>query len=107
MDLIFSSYSFVLSQDCDLDGAFKLQNELNRNSLNQNKFINGNKYLPSILITIGFDAEDVRIGEYLTDIGLKMKISLFLIIRDFTKSLYKFTRLCPIKTNQLIRALNY
>lgn len=74
VEIISNPYCFVISQDCDLDGAHNLYEVINEcPDFNENNPINGNKYLPSIIITPAFLADDVHGGTYLSELGFKME----------------------------------
>ena len=49
-------YSIIISQDCDLDGISKINDSLNNKS--EEELINGNKFLPSIIIAPLYEADE-------------------------------------------------
>ncbi|MDO5819625.1 MAG: hypothetical protein Q4P11_04755 [Methanobrevibacter sp.] len=65
-----SPFSVILSQDCDLDGIGRLNNSMKMED--ENQILNGNKFLPSILITPLYDAKKINKGTYLNHLGFKM-----------------------------------
>lgn len=66
-------YGMILSQDCDLEGAHILHSQIQKLAdFSDVNPINGNKFLPSIIIAPAFLAEDVNSGDYLLDMGFKM-----------------------------------
>lgn len=73
IELTSIQYGMILSQDCDLEGIHILNSQIRQtddfSSINP---INGNKFLPSIIIAPAFLAEDVNSGDYLLDMGFKM-----------------------------------
>ncbi|MBR5503451.1 MAG: hypothetical protein IKV87_03250 [Methanobrevibacter sp.] len=64
------NYSIVLSQDCDLDGASKLDQKLL--SKGEEELINGNKFFPSVLIAPLFEEKELNEGTYLSHLKFKM-----------------------------------
>lgn len=66
-------YGVILSQDCDLEGIHILNSQIQKmEEFSSANPINGNKFLPSIIIAPAFLAEDVNSGDYLLDMGFKM-----------------------------------
>ena len=61
-------FSIILSQDCDIDGI----NLLNKSMNAKDKIINGNKFLPSVIIAPLYEASKINQGTYLSHLGFKM-----------------------------------
>ena len=67
-------HGVILSQDCDLDGAHMLHSKIQETrKFDKNNPINGNKFLPSIIIAPAFYAEEVNTGKYLLEMGFEME----------------------------------
>lgn len=88
-----------MSQDCDLDGVHSLYSKIQMSdNLENTKVINGNKFLPSIIIAPAFLAEDINTDDYLSDLGFKMdnkgstKKSLWKSIENNTNPRYHFIK---------------
>lgn len=69
------SYCVVVSQDCDLTQDYNSHNEkiklLNECNKDENKLKSlNNKLIPSILLVEGFPAEQLRVGEHLSNLGI-------------------------------------
>ena len=64
-------YFVILSQDCDLEGA-KILNDKLMNKEEGGQMINGNKFLPSVLIAPLFEDKDLNKGTYLSHLNFKM-----------------------------------
>lgn len=73
LDFLNAPYAFVLTQDCDLESDFWKRTNIIPEKMCPDTKIYGNNFIPSILITIGFNAEEVRLGEHLSSLGLKME----------------------------------
>lgn len=58
-------YCVILSQDCDLEHDF--------NSRSKETRLNHDKFLPSILLSPAYRAEEFRQGEHLKELGLAME----------------------------------
>lgn len=63
-------YLVILSQDCDLEGAKSFQDKLMDKK--EGEIINGNKFLPSILVAPLFEDEKLNEGTYLSHLKFKM-----------------------------------
>lgn len=77
LKLVESSYSIVLSQDCDLNQDFNAKNELKliEDNLDRIPSLN-NKFLPSILLCPAYPADQLREGIHLQFLELTLsKIS--------------------------------
>ena len=74
IELTSISFGVILSQDCDLDGAHMLHSKIQETGkFDKENPINGNKFLPSIIIAPAFDAEEVNTGKHLLDMGFGME----------------------------------
>lgn len=73
IELTSIQYGVILSQDCDLEGAHMLHSTIqDSDNSDNNTPLNGNKFLPSIIIAPAFLAEEVNSGKYLLDMGFEM-----------------------------------
>lgn len=66
---IFFPYVTIISQDCDLEHGIKIE----KTDPNDDGFIEFNQYLPSVLITPGFPADQIKAGDHLKDFSIKPK----------------------------------
>lgn len=94
LEIIESNYLVVLSQDCDLNQDYGARLEIKNIDIDENpdKFSSlNNKLIPSVLLCPAYPAEQLRMGEHLQFLQLKLPV-----ISKSTKTPWK--KICQNET---------